>query len=149
MNKRKTILPPTYLLIYITLAVILHLLFPIKAIPDAYRILGIIPIIFGITINIWADNMFKKEKTTVKPDNLPSKLITKGPFSFSRHPMYLGFVSILIGISMALGSLLSFLAPILMYITLEIKFIRYEEKQMEKAFGKKYLDYKTKVRRWL
>ena len=30
-----------------------------------------------------------------------------------------------------------------------LKFIPKEEKNMEKAFGKKYLAYKKKVRRWI
>ena len=149
MKRKQSLQPPGYLLIYLILAINLHLLFPIKNIIGTYRILGVGFIVFGLLINLWADNLFKKEKTTVKPNEPPSKLITEGPFCFSRHPMYLGFISLLLGVATALGSLSGFIAPILMAITLERKFIPFEEEQMKKHFGKKYLKYKNKVRRWL
>lgn len=147
--KESSILPPAYLFIYLILAFVFHLFFPIINITSFYRFFGIILIIIGLAINIWADGLFKKEKTTVKPNRASSKFITEGPFRFSRHPMYLGFVLLLLGIAIVLGSLSSFFAPIMMFITLEKKFIPLEEKQMEKYFGKKYLEYKSRVRRWL
>ena len=147
--KKIIFLPPTYLLIYIILAIVLHFLFPIKKITNSYRFFGFLLILIGLMINFWVDNLFKKGKTTVKPDKIPLKLITNGPFHFSRHPMYLGFVLLLLGVSVVLGSLSSFIAPIMMLLTLEKKFIPQEEKQMEKHFGKKYREYLNRVRRWL
>jgi protein-S-isoprenylcysteine O-methyltransferase Ste14 len=150
MKRKKSLEPPTFLLIYLLLALTLHFFFPIKdIISGLYRFLGVLIIAFGVVINLWADSLFKKEKTTVKPDELPSKLITKGPFRFSRHPMYLGFVLLLLGVAIILGSLSSFISPVLMFLTLEWKFIPLEEKQMEKSFEEKYLEYKNRVRRWL
>lgn len=150
MKKSKKLLPPNFLLIYLLLAITLHIVFPIRFIlVGYYRLLGILFIVLGIIINIWADNIFKQEKTTVKPGEIPSALITYGPFHISRHPMYLGFVSILLGTSTVLGSISSFIAPILMFVTLRNIFILDEEKQMKKVFGKKYLEYQNQVRRWL
>ena len=148
MKRKNSLLPPSYLFIYLILAVFLHLIFPVKNIITAC-FFGLVLIVLGLTINLWANNLSKKKKTIVKPDKIPTYLITKGPFSFSRHPMYLGFVLILLGVSLILGSLTSFIAPVLMFITLERKFIPFEEKQMKKCFGKKYLEYQKKVRRWL
>lgn len=148
MKKNQT-LPPTYLFVYLLLSFLLHFLFPVVNITNIYRYLGIILVIGGFAINLWADNLFKKVKTTVKPNKNPTKLIINGPFRFSRHPMYLGFVMLLLGVSVVLGSLSSFVGPLFMFITLEKKFIPLEEKQMEKYFGKKYLEYKNRVRRWL
>jgi protein-S-isoprenylcysteine O-methyltransferase Ste14 len=149
MKNKKKFLPPNYLLTYLLLALFLHYFFPIKNFITPLRLIGSVIIAFGIAINIWVNKMFNKEKTTVKPDETPSKLITSGPFHFSRHPMYLGFVLILLGISITLGSLSSFIAPVLMFFTLERKFIPLEEKKMEKCFGRKYLEYKSQVRAWL
>jgi len=146
---KKPLLPPTLLFVFLLLALIIHFLFPTRILDKSFRIIGSPFIFFGVAINIWADNCFKKEKTTVKPHQKPTKLITNGPFQISRHPMYLGFVLILLGLSIVLGSLSSFIAPISMFIILQKKFIPFEEKQMEKTFGEKYLKYKKKVRRWL
>lgn len=147
--KKSPVLPPAYLSVYLILAFILHFSLPIINITGFFQPFGIVLIIIGLVINIWADSLFKKEKTTVKPNKTPSKLINKGPFRFSRHPMYLGFVLFLLGIVIVLGSLSSFIAPIMMFITLDRKFIPPEEEQMEKRFGKKYLEYRRRVRRWL
>jgi len=148
MNKK--ILPPTYFVILFLLSIGLHFIFPIKTIiPFPFNYLGFIFIIFGSVMNLWADSSLKKNKTTVKPFEKPSHLITKGAFGISRHPIYLGFTFILFGLSVLLGSITAFLSPFLLVIILERKFIVYEEKNLEETFGDDYIKYKNKVRRWL
>jgi len=147
---KNKILPPTYFLISLALIIGLHFIFPItKIISSPYNWLGILLIVFGGVINFWTDNIFKKEKTTVNPYEKPSILIVSGPFRFSRHPMYLGMVVILLGVAVLLGSLTTFIFPIIFIILMQILFIPTEEKNLEIAFGYKYLDYKKKVRRWI
>jgi len=63
--------------------------------------------------------------------------------------MYLGFVSILFGLAVLLGSITVFLSPLAMIAILERKFIVYEEKNLEGLFGEDYIRYKNKARRWL
>ena len=129
---------------------ILHFLLPIAEIIQApYTYLGIPLIVFGIVLNIWADSLFKTNKTTVKPFEGSCVLISEGPFRFSRHPMYLGFVSILLGLAILLGSLVAFLTPIAMFLTLETMFIPHEERNLGEVFGEKYEGYRKRVRRWL
>ena len=106
-------------------------------------------IIFGTIINLWADSIFKKYNTTVKPDEKPTKLINIGPFRISRHPMYLGMTLILLGTAILLGSLISFIFPIIFFLIMNYKYIPEEEKRMQNEFGKLYIDYKNKVRKWI
>lgn len=120
-----------------------------QIIPANYSYLGIFLIAFGVVVNVWSDNLFKKTKTTVKPYEKPTFLITSGPFLFSRHPMYLGMASILLGSAVMLQSLITFIFPFIFIIIMEVLFIPKEEKSLEKVFGKKYLDYKKRVRRWI
>lgn len=146
----RKILPTTYFLFCLLTAIVFHFLFPSpRIVAPSYYYLGVLLILAGIWLNIWADRLFKKKKTSVKPLEKPSALITEGPFRFSRHPMYLGFVLLMIGVAVLLGSVVAFLAPMAMLITLEIIFIPYEEKTLEEIFGQKYSDYKKRVRRWL
>jgi len=148
MIKMKTkIMPPTYFMILLVLSIGLHFVFPIeKVVYQPYTYLGIVLIIFGAVLNIWADALFKKSKTPVKPHETPISLETTGPFRISRHPMYLGMTAVLLGVAIFLGSLVTFMFPIIFVVLMEAVFIPLEEKNLEKAFGRKYLDYKKKVR---
>ncbi len=150
MKNNNKLLPPTYFLILLITTLVLHVLFPIaKIVLYPLNLLGFVFMAFGIIIIIWADKVFKIRKTTVKPFERPSVLITERPFNFSRHPMYLGFVLILLGLAILLGSLSSLITPIAMFIILEIQFIPHEEETLEKVFGQEYRNYKQRVRRWL
>jgi protein-S-isoprenylcysteine O-methyltransferase Ste14 len=93
--------------------------------------------------------MFKQKKTTVKPYENPTELLTSGPFRISRHPMYLGMVAVLLGEAILLGSLITLIFPVLFIIISELLFIPFEEENLEKFFGKKYGEYKKKIRRWI
>ncbi len=150
MENTNRILPPTYFLFYLAAAIILHVLVPIVYIISApFTYLGIAVMLFGLVITFWADNIFKRVKTTVQPFEKSTVLVTEGPFRLSRHPMYLGFVSVLLGLAILLGSVVSFLSPIAMFVTLQMRFMPYEEKDMEAVFGAEYAAYKNRVRRWL
>ena len=143
-------MPTTYLMVLLLLSIGLHFIFTIKkVIHSPYIFFGVIFIVFGSILNIWADNLFKKSETTVRPDESPTSMEVTGPFRISRHPMYLGMLSALIGLFILLGSITPlFAVPICVWIMTK-KFILIEEKALEEKFGEDYLKYKDKVRRWL
>lgn len=80
---------------------------------------------------------------------MPKKLITSRLFRIGRNPTYLGMIISLIGEAIFLGSLITFIIPIVFAVLINIINIPFEEKNLEKAFGKEYLAYKKKVRRWI
>jgi len=146
----RKIMPPRYFTILLIISIGLHFVFPVKIILHTpYTYGGIILIVFGIVINIWADALFKKTKTPVKPHEIPTYLELTGPFRISRHPMYLGMAAILLGVAILLGSPITFIFPVLYVILMEILFIQMEELNLERRFGKQYLDYRKKTRRWV
>ena len=146
----KRLMPTNYFLILLLLLIGFHFFLPIINFNyHPYNYLGITLIVFGCAVNLWTDALIKKNNTTVKPHLMPSTLITSGPFGFSRHPMYLGMLSILLGSSVLAGSLIAFIFPLLYIILMEILFIPMEEENLEKAFSNVYLEYKRKVRRWI
>ncbi len=147
---KNNILPPTYFAFCLIITVLLHYLLPIKQfIYPPYNWLGFLFFVVGGVLNIWTDQLFKKNETTVKPDEKPSAFIQTGPFNISRNPMYLGMTILLIGIGFILGSLTSFIGFILFIISMEIRFIPMEEKLMLEQFGEEFDAYKKKVRRWI
>lgn len=147
---KNKIYPPTQLLIILAIQIAANFIVPIRElISSPINYIGIVFIVFGAIINLWADKIFKKYNTTVKPDEKPAKLIDCGPFRISRHPMYLGMTSILLGTAVLLGSLIAFIFPVIFFFIIHYQYISKEEKMMEDEFGQLYIDYKNKVRKWI
>jgi protein-S-isoprenylcysteine O-methyltransferase Ste14 len=150
MKAAQKIMPTNYFIALLIIMIGLHFIFPIKKIiypPITY--LGFLFIILGIILNLWTDRLFKQMNTTVKPYLNPTKLITIGPFRISRHPMYLGMASILLGVALNHGTVSTFITPAMFIILMEILFIPYEENNLVNVFGEDYMTYKQKVRRWI
>lgn len=150
MRKRGKILPPTYFLNGIVLTLLIHFLIPfIQIIEYPFNLLGLIPLIISGILNIAADNALKKFNTTVKPFEASTALVTTGVYRISRNPMYLGMFLFILGESIILGSIGSFVIPILFIIVINKRFISTEEKMLASEFREKYLSYCKVVRRWI
>jgi len=72
----------------------------------------------------------------------PEKVISEGPYSKIRHPQYFGAILAHIGISLLLSSLFSMISTPLIILIIYI-FSWKEEKELEREFGKEYIDYKN------
>jgi protein-S-isoprenylcysteine O-methyltransferase Ste14 len=148
--KKISLLPTGYLLIAMLMILLIHFILPLtRLVPIPWNLVGIIPLGFGIWINLAADKAFHRYGTTVKPFEEPNTLITSGVFSISRNPMYLGFVAILIGIALLLGTLSPYLIVIAFAILVDRMFIAVEEKNLEHKFSSVWMKYKKDVRRWI
>jgi protein-S-isoprenylcysteine O-methyltransferase Ste14 len=146
----RKMMPTTYLLISILMMVALHFLIPlVQVIPVPWNVFGILPIVAGVALNLTADNAFRKVSTTVKPFEESSTLVTNGVFRFSRNPMYLGYMLILLGIAIILGSLTPFAIVPVFAILMDQVFIHVEESMLQVKFGQAWLQYKATVRRWM
>lgn len=107
--------------------------------------------VMGLSLGIIGVTQFRIAQTTPNPQALEkvSSLVTSGVYQYSRNPMYVGLVLILLGWAFYLSHLLAFvLLPIfILYMT---RFqIQPEERMMAQKFGKTYQDYLNKVRRWI
>ncbi len=137
-------------LVLILIEIMLQYIAPVKQIIFVpYSYIGIILFVIGWIPNIWLGIHFRKVNTSISAKDTPKKLVTTGLFRISRNPNYLGMIVTLIGEAIFLGSLATFIIPAIFFILI-IKFnISFEEKILEKEFGKKYIDYKRQVRRWI
>ena len=114
-------------------------------------IFGSFMIISGLIIILSAIILFKKYQTTITPLN-PSnatKLITDGIYKFSRNPMYLGLLLVLVGISIILSLTGGFFFILLFILYINLFQIIPEENAMVDLFKDEFLDYKKNVRRWI
>ncbi len=143
------ILPPHVAIISLIIIIFLHYLMPTPLIQGPYNYFGILFFAAGLLFLFLSFGIFKRKETPILPGQKPTALVIEGPYKFTRNPMYLGVTTALLGVAIFLGDILAFLAPIIFFIFVSIRFIPREEKLMESLFGKKYLDYKKKVRRWI
>ena len=144
------ILPPQIALIYLVIAFVLNLFIKSPVVFNYnHELLGLWTSVMGVLILLWAWGLFKKSQTAVRPTQRPRKIVTAGPFEWTRNPMYLGIVLILAGIACYAGSLVMFIAPGAFFITINAVYVPYEEKVLAAVFGEEYAQYKQRVRRWL
>jgi protein-S-isoprenylcysteine O-methyltransferase Ste14 len=148
--RTSNLMPTHYLLVAILLMIAFHFLLPLaNLIPIPWMAIGLLPLASGIVINLIADKAFHLANTTVKPFQESTSLITDGVFRYSRNPMYLGFLLILIGIAILFGSLSPWIIVPIFAILMDKGFIRPEEHILEARFGQSWREYKARVRRWL
>ena len=112
--------------------------------------LGIIIIIFGLSVLISAVRVFKQLETTINPmqPSQASRLATIGPFKYTRNPMYLGMSVMLLGFGLIFGAKLTLCLVILFILYITFFQIIPEERAMKEKFND-WEDYCSKVRRWL
>ena len=143
-------MPTTYLLIALILILLLHFVYPIDSIlTRPWNLAGLIPLLLGIILNLLADQALKQHNTTVKPFQESNALIVDGVYGITRHPMYLGFMLILIGVSLLLGTLSPYVVVTIFAVFVEFVFIQQEEEMLEDSFQEKWVQYKSKVRKWI
>ena len=114
-------------------------------------IFGSFMIISGLIAILSAITTFKKYHTTITPLNPANttKLITDGIYKFSRNPMYLGLLLVLLGISIILNLIGGFFLIPLFILYLNLFQIIPEENAMVDLFKDEFLEYKKNVRRWI
>ena len=147
MNK---LMPTTWLLISLLVMLALRLILPRpQMIPVPWNLLGLLPVAFGIWINLAADRAIRLANTTVKPFEESSALITDGVYGFTRNPMYVGFAGILMGVAVLLDAWIPVVVVIAFIGMMQVVFIKPEEQSLERSFGKTWEKYRRSVRRWL
>jgi protein-S-isoprenylcysteine O-methyltransferase Ste14 len=94
---------------------------------------------------------FRKAKTTVNPTKpqTTSCLVTAGIYQYTRNPMYVGVLLVIVGWAAFLSSLWALLGPLAFALYITRFQILPEERVLSSLFGEEYIAYRTRVRRWL
>ena len=147
---RHRIIAPVYFLACAAASVGLHFGMPIAAlVVSPANVAGGALIAAGLGITLWAAGLFHAAGTPVRPFKQSTALVTGGVYKWTRNPMYLGLTIALLGVALLLGTLGAFI-PVPFFIwQVRRKFVLPEEAFLEGIFGGRYLEYKTRVRRWL
>ena len=142
--------PPIVTLICALIIYFSSSFFPSYTFP-LFNALSILSLGSGLLLIFLAVNSFKKSQTTINPlqPDLASSLVTDGVFKYSRNPMYLGMLFILIFISLRFNLIGGSLVALGFVIYITKYQIVPEEIAMVKLFNDKFIAYKSRVRRWL
>jgi protein-S-isoprenylcysteine O-methyltransferase Ste14 len=144
------LLPPRLVLILLVTMAALHVLLPgptLLAFP--YTLIGGVIAALGLAVTLSGARLFARVGTNIKTFNEPGTLVTDGLFRWSRNPMYLGFVLLLAGTAVLLGTATPFIAPALFALVADRWYIAFEERAMQQRFGADYAAYVSRTRRWL
>lgn len=81
-------------------------------------------------------------------DTPPERLVTTGPFAWSRNPMYLGHVVFLLGVTLVLQSVFAALITAATAVWFHLR-VQRDEKRLHAMFGHAYQEYSGRVARWI
>ena len=141
---------PVLLVITILITIALQRFMPLLFFPSLpSHVLGAVLLLGGLTLGFPALRGMLKASTSPNPHRPTTALVFEGTYRFTRNPMYLSMLMIYAGISIFLQNpwFILFLPILVLLITIWV--IIPEEKYLENKFGAPYLDFKSRVRRWL
>ena len=78
----------------------------------------------------------------------PERLVTTGPYAWCRNPMYLGHIVFLLGLTLALQSVVAALITVATAIWFHFR-VRRDERRLQALFGRAYQEYAAHVSRWI
>ena len=109
-------------------------------------IIGSCLIVCGLFLMLFSIAYFLRVRGTPVPFSPPPKLVTTGPYRFTRNPMLTGLFILLFGLGIALGSLsLVFIFTPLFIIMNVWELKKVEEPELARRLGKAYVAYKKRV----
>ena len=115
------------------------------------NIISLFLLILGLTVFILAVKAFNRQKTTVNPlePRKASSLVSSGIFKYSRNPMYLGMLIVLLSISFKFNLAGGIVISLFFYLFITKFQILPEEEAMNELFGDEFIEYSNRTRRWI
>ena len=149
-NINKNIHPPIVALLFIVIAYFLGRFAPLPLVaPAIIRNVGLLMTCLGFLLGISAFVEFRRARTTVDPHGSAKQLVTSGIYRFTRNPIYLGFLLMVIGLPLNSGLYWGIVRAAFYILTMNRLVIQREEAYLGKKFKESYTNYTSLVRRWL
>jgi protein-S-isoprenylcysteine O-methyltransferase Ste14 len=118
--------------------------------PAALRLAALAPILAGVCIYArCAFDFVSAGRGTPAPIDPPTELVVRGLYRFTRNPMYVGVLTLLVGEALWFGSARLLLYAAGMFAVFHVFIVAYEEPGLRRRFGDAYGRYCARVPRWL
>jgi protein-S-isoprenylcysteine O-methyltransferase Ste14 len=118
--------------------------------PGIWNWLGLVPVTIAVALLIWILALSIAESPDrVRLGLTPPFLLVRGPYKLTRNPMYVAELGLWLGWALFFGSLSVLAGGLVLLSVVTLIILPREEKGLEAAFGQVYVEYKTRVPRWL
>jgi len=117
---------------------------------EALRFIGLAPLLIGFGIYLWcAYDFAAKGRGTPAPIDPPKQLVRSGLYRFTRNPMYVGIMLILLGEAIFFSSATLLFYASVVFLGFNAFIFFYEEPVLRRLFGESYARYCAEVPRWI
>lgn len=140
--------PPRIAMTLLAVAALIWLLFP-HTLHAPLMLAATVTGAAGFSIMIRAWWLFRRARIGICPTQPTHRLLCDDVYGWSRHPMYLGMLLMLLAAALATGEAAFYAILVADFLVLDKVFCRFEERKLEDRFGTRYRDYRRRVRRWL
>lgn len=111
---------------------------------------GVIFFAVGFFLFAWCLALFaSRGKGTLAPWDPPKRLVVSGPYLHVRNPMISGVLAMIIGEALCYGSWRVAVWALAFFVLNQIHFLIFEEPDLQRRFGNKYVEYRRSVPRWI
>ncbi len=145
--------PPLLFLGALALGCLLSLIVPIGprlASPNGSALaVGLAFVVLGFVLAAVSASAFRRAGTEIVPGRPARALVTSGPYSITRNPIYIGLTLVYFGLSIVMTSVWVLLLLVPTLIILQQGVVIPEEAYLKRRFGAAYRKYQARVPRWL
>ncbi|HSP16128.1 MAG TPA: isoprenylcysteine carboxylmethyltransferase family protein [Thermoanaerobaculia bacterium] len=148
----KVVKPPILFFACLIVGGLLHLSWPFEIAPYSFEaglIAGGACVCAAAALGALTIREMKRHETSLEPGQVPARLVTSGPFRFTRNPLYLAQLLFLAGIALAVNSAWFLVAAMVQLVLLDRLIVVREEAVIRQKFGTEYVSYVARVRRWI
>jgi protein-S-isoprenylcysteine O-methyltransferase Ste14 len=103
----------------------------------------------GLVLGLAAVITVHRAGSTIRVDRPVTALVVRGPYHWTRNPIYLGLALVSAGIAVTANALWPLLSLPVVLTLVRRRVIEREERYLERTFGREYRRYRDRVPRWL
>jgi protein-S-isoprenylcysteine O-methyltransferase Ste14 len=117
--------------------------------PHAVQLWGLAPLFVGIVGLLWCvRDFYVAGSGTLAPWSPPKRLVVVGLYRYSRNPMYLSVISILLGWAACFGSLALLIYALVVGAAFHLRVVLGEEPWLARVHAEQWHEYRARVPRW-